>query len=37
MATHHSTLLEHIATNQAILQRFWESLIFANAKKCEFH
>jgi hypothetical protein len=35
--SHHLSMEEHIQVNRDILQRFRESGLFANAKKCEFH
>jgi hypothetical protein len=35
--SHHLSMEEHIQVNRDILQRFRDSGLFANAKKCEFH
>jgi hypothetical protein len=35
--SHHLTMEEHMQVNQDILQRFRDSGLFVNTKKCEFH
>jgi hypothetical protein len=37
MGSHHLSMEEHVQVNRDILQRFRESGLFANTKKCEFH
>jgi hypothetical protein len=37
MGSHHLTMEEHVQVNRDILQRFRESGLFTNAKKCKFH
>jgi hypothetical protein len=35
--SHHLSMEEHVQVNRDILQRFRDSGLFANTKKCEFH